>query len=79
MFALAATCSPYRYHIDLVRRLTYTEQRAVAGVTTLNNKIFVVYHELSFIVVYMSQDPYTRLANTQRDRSRELNKKPSCR
>jgi len=33
------------------------------GVTTLNNKIFVVYHELPFIVVYMSQQPYTRLPN----------------
>jgi len=35
----------------------------VAGVTTLNNKIFVVYHELPFIVVYMSDEPYTRLPN----------------
>jgi len=59
----AVTCSPYRYRIDLVRRLTYTEQRAVAGVTTLNNKIFVIYSMLSFIVVYMSQEPYTRLPN----------------
>jgi len=59
----AVTCSPYRYRIDLVRRLTYTEQRAVAGVTTLNNKIFVVYRQSSFIVVYMSQEPYTRLPN----------------
>jgi len=33
------------------------------GVTTLNNKIFVIYDELSFIVVYMSQEPYTRLPN----------------
>jgi len=33
------------------------------GVTTLNNKIFVVYSMLSFIVVYMSQEPYTRLPN----------------
>ena len=33
------------------------------GVTTLNNKIFVVYRELPFIVVYMSQQPYTRLPN----------------
>ena len=33
------------------------------GVTTLNNKIFVVYYESSFIVVYMSQEPYTRLPN----------------
>jgi len=57
------TCSPYRYRIDLVRRLTYTEQRYVLGVTTLNNKIFVVYDESSFIVVYMSQQPYTRLPN----------------
>ena len=57
------TCSPYRYRIDLVRRLTYTEQRVVTGVTTLNNKIFVVYDESSFIVVYMSQEPYTRLPN----------------
>jgi len=63
MVVFAVTCSPYRYRIDLVRRLAYTEQRAVAGVTTLNNKIFVVYHKLSFIVVYMSQEPYTRLAN----------------
>jgi len=57
------TCSPYRYRIDLVRRLTYTEQRAVMSVTTLNNKIFVVYDKSSFIVVYMSQQPYTRLPN----------------
>jgi len=33
------------------------------GVTTLNDKIFIVYHELPFIVVYMSQQPYTRLPN----------------
>jgi len=59
----AVTCSPYRYRIDLGRRLTYTERRVVVGVTTLNNKIFVVYHESSFIVVYMSQEPYTRLPN----------------
>jgi len=32
-------------------------------VTTLNEKIFVVYRELPFIVVYMSQQPYTRLPN----------------
>jgi len=57
------TCSPYRYRIDLVQRLTYTEQRGVMGVTTLNNKIFVVYRKSSFIVVYMSQEPYTRLPN----------------
>jgi len=47
----------------LVARLTYTEQRAVMGVTTWNEKIFVVYAELPFIVVYMSQQPYTRLPN----------------
>jgi len=61
----AVTCSPYRHRVDLVRRLTYMykEQRSVRGVTTLNNKIFVVYAELPFIVVYMSQEPYTRLPN----------------
>jgi len=42
-------------------RLTYTEQRAVFGVTILNNKIYVVYPKLPLIVVYMSQQPYTRL------------------
>jgi len=51
-----------RSTVDLVRRLTYTE-RAATGVTTLNDKIFVVYDELPFIVVYMSQVPYTRLPN----------------
>jgi len=35
----------------------------VRGVTTLNNKIFVVYKQLPFIVVYMSHEPYTRLPN----------------
>ena len=49
--------------MDLLHRLTYTEQRVVMGVTTLNNKIFVIYDELPFIVVYMSQQPYTRLPN----------------
>ena len=44
-------------------RLTYTEQRGVRGVTTLNNKIYAVYRELPLIVVYMSQQPYTRLPN----------------
>ena len=52
-----------RSTVDLVRRLTYTELRLAAGVTTLNDKIFVVYDELPFIVVYMSQQPYTRLPN----------------
>ena len=33
------------------------------GVTTLNNKIYVIYHNLPLIVVYMSQQPYTRLPN----------------
>lgn len=60
---IAVTCSPYRRQIELVTRLTNTEQRGVIGVTTLNNKIFVVYGELPFIVVYMSQQPYTRLPN----------------
>jgi len=32
-------------------------------VTTLNNKIFVLYDNLPFIVVYMSYEPYTRLPN----------------
>jgi len=32
-------------------------------VATLKDKIFVVYHKLPFIVVYMSQEPYTRLPN----------------
>jgi len=63
MLLIAVTCSPYRYRIDLVRRLTYTERRTVYGVTTLNNKIFIVYLELPFIVVYMSDEPYTRLPN----------------
>jgi len=49
--------------VIIVARLTYTEQRVVTGVTTLNNKIFVVYDKLAFIVVYMSQQPYTRLPN----------------
>jgi len=57
------TCSPYTHQIELVTRLTYTEQRLVTGVTTLNNKIYVVYHKLPLIVVYMSQQPYTRLPN----------------
>jgi len=52
-----------RSTVDLVRRLTYTELRCVLGVTTLNDKIFVVYRESPFIVVYMSQQPYTRLPN----------------
>jgi len=59
----AVTCSPYRHRVDLVRRLTFKEQRYVYGVTILNNKIFVVYEKLPFIVVYMSQEPYTRLRN----------------
>ena len=63
MSFIAVTCSPHRYRVDLVRRLTYKERRFVCGVTTLNNKIFVVYRELPFIVVYMSQEPYTRLPN----------------
>jgi len=63
MLLIAVTCSPYRYRVQLVRRLMYTEQRDAAGVTTLNDKIFVVYDELPFIVVYMSQQPYTRLPN----------------
>jgi len=63
MILIAVTCSPHRYQLHLIRRLTYTEQRDVTGVTTLNNKIFVVYNELPFIVVYMSQQPYTRLPN----------------
>ena len=63
MSFIAVTCSPHRYRVDLVRRLTYKEQRHVCGVTTLNNKIFVVYRKLPFIVVYMSQEPYTRLPN----------------
>ena len=63
MILIAVTCSPHRHSLDLLRRVTYTERRDVAGVTTLNNKIFVVYHELPFIVVYMSQQPYTRLPN----------------
>ena len=44
-------------------RLTYTEQRVVVGVTILNNKIYVIYFDLPLIVVYMSQQPYTRLPN----------------
>jgi len=47
----------------VVARLTYREQRAVMGMTTLNNKIFVIYSELPFIAVYMSQQPYTPLPN----------------
>ena len=41
----------------------YTERRGVMGVTTLNDKIFVIYYKLPFIVVYMSDEPYTRLPN----------------
>jgi len=57
------TCSLHRYRVDLLSRLRYRKQRYVAGVTTLNNKIFVVFREVPFIVVYMSQQPYTRLPN----------------
>jgi len=60
---IVVTCSPYKHQINLIRQLTYTERRGVMGVTTLNDKIFVVYHKLPFIVVYMSQQPYTRLPN----------------
>jgi len=49
--------------MNLLGLLAHTERRGVAGVTTLNNKIFVVFYELPFIVVYMSQQPYTRLPN----------------
>ena len=63
MILIAVTCSPYRYRVQLVRRLTDTERRAIFGVTTLNDKIFVIYEELPFIVVYISQQPYTRLPN----------------
>ena len=52
-----------RSTVDLVRRLMYTERRIAVGVTTLNDKIFVVYRQSPFIVVYMSQQPYTRLPN----------------
>ena len=63
MILITVKCRPHRYHVNLTTRLTHTEQRLVHGVTTLNNKIFVVYWELPFIVVYMSQQPYTRLPN----------------
>jgi len=62
-YIIAVTCSPHRYRVQLIRRLMYTERQVVTGVTTLNDKIFVVYHELPFIVVYMSQEPCTRLPN----------------
>ena len=57
------TCSPHRYRVGPVTQLKYKERRAVAGVTTMNNKIFVVCRKLPFIVVYMSQEPYTQLPN----------------
>jgi len=60
---IAVTCSPYTPQVELLTRLTYTEQRVVFGVTTLNNKIYVVYRKLPLIVVHMSQQPYTRLPN----------------
>jgi len=60
---IVVACSPYRYRIDLDKRLTYTKRRPVRGVTTLNNKIFIIYYELPYIVVYMSHEPYTRLRN----------------
>jgi len=63
MLLIAVTCSPNRYRVQLVRRLTYTEGRVAVGVTTLNDKIFVLYLKLPFIVVCMSQQPYTRLPN----------------
>ena len=65
MTLIAETYSPQRYHVpaDLTIRLTQAEQRDVTGVTTSNNKIFVVYEYVTFIVVYMSQQPYTRLPN----------------
>jgi len=53
----------HEYQLRLIRRLPNTERRRVIGVTTLNDKIFVIYRELPFIVVYMSQQPYTRLPN----------------
>jgi len=63
VYDITVSCSPHKYHVDLTTRLAYTERRAVVGVTTLNNKIFVVYYALPFIVVYMSQQPYTRQQN----------------
>jgi len=53
----------HEYQTQLIKRLPYTERRHVQGVTILNNKIFVVYCKLPLIVVYMSQQPYTRLPN----------------
>jgi len=63
VYDITVRCRPHKYNIDLTTRLTYTERRHVMGVTTLNNKIFVVYDSLPFIVVYMSQQPYTRQQN----------------
>ena len=51
------------HDVIAVTRLTFTEQRAVMGVTTSNDKIFVIYYKLPFIIVYMSQQPYTQLPN----------------
>jgi len=60
---ITVVCCPHKFDVALVKRLAYTEKRGVCGVTTLNNKIFVVYRKLPFIVIYMSQQPYTRLPN----------------
>jgi len=71
MILIAVTCSPHRYRVDLITRLTNSERRSVFGVTTFNNRIFVVYRNLPFIVVYMSQGPYSRLANISIDGLKE--------
>ena len=63
MYDITVLCRPHKHHVHLTE-LPYTEQPPpVLGVTTLNNNIFVVYDKLPFIVVYMSQQPYTRLPN----------------
>jgi hypothetical protein len=68
---LWVVCHPYRPRPLLLTTFDYPlcnsvhgpVHRAVQGLTTLDNKLFVVYNKSATICVYSAQTPYTQLTN----------------
>jgi hypothetical protein len=76
-------CRPYRRRPLLLAtfddgQVSESNQRSVLGLTTLHNKLFIVYELTPIIYVYTIRQPYTKLANIHIDGIENLQDIAAC-
>ena len=58
MFVDVVMCRPYRLRPSLLTTFTSQQVRPVAGLTELDNKLYVVYQRSDTINVFTTEQPY---------------------